>query len=218
MSKKSYFLGLGIGITVTALILGISFQSRKTVMSDDEIIARAKELDMIENTVIAELEQNDANETQTEKTEPVLMDGDVSNTEEVDSEEADSEEADSEETDSEEATPTVTTPVVTPAETTPVITPVEATPVVTPAESTPVVTPAALEGDAALMVTIVISAGESSVSVSKKLAQAGLVEDATAYDAYLCSNGYDKRITVGSHPIPNGASLEEIAKIITSKQ
>ena len=208
MSKKSYFLGLGIGITVTALILGISFQSRKTVMSDDEIIARAKELDMIENTVIAELEQNDANETQTEKTEPVLMDGDVSNTEEVDSEE----------TDSEETTPTVTTPVVTPAETTPVVTPAEATPVITPTEATPVVTPAVLEGDAALMVTIVISAGESSVSVSKKLAQAGLVEDATAYDAYLCSYGYDKRITVGSHPIPYGASLEEIAKIITSKQ
>ncbi|NTV77585.1 MAG: hypothetical protein HGA25_00195, partial [Clostridiales bacterium] len=136
MSKKSYFLGLGIGITVTALILGISFQSRKTVMSDDEIIARAKELGMIENTVIAELEQNDAKETQTENTEPVLMDEDVSNTEEA---------------DSEETTPTVTTPVVTPAETTPVVTPVEAT---------PVVTPSVLEGDAALMVTIVINADD----------------------------------------------------------
>ncbi|MDE6128237.1 MAG: hypothetical protein K2G16_03490, partial [Lachnospiraceae bacterium] len=64
-------------------------------------------------------------------------------------------------------------------------------------------------------VTIVISSGQSSGAVSRTLADAGLVEDAKEYDKYLCANGYDKKIRVGSYEIPKGASEEEIALIIT---
>lgn len=66
-------------------------------------------------------------------------------------------------------------------------------------------------------VTIVIASGMGSTSVSRSLADAGLVPDAAAYDAYLCGNGYDKKLAAGSHEVPVGASLEEIARIITTR-
>ena len=64
-------------------------------------------------------------------------------------------------------------------------------------------------------VEITVQGGDGSQTVARKLAQAGLIDDAQAYDKYLCSNGYDKRICTGTHTIPIGAGEEEIAKIIT---
>ena len=43
------------------------------------------------------------------------------------------------------------------------------------------------------IITIAINSGDGSRVVANKLQQAGLIEDAAAYDAFLCQNGYDKR-------------------------
>ncbi len=67
------------------------------------------------------------------------------------------------------------------------------------------------------MVRITVQGGDGSQTVAQKLADAGLVADAQAYDKYLCRNGYDKRICTGTHTIPAGAGEEEIAKIITTR-
>lgn len=64
-------------------------------------------------------------------------------------------------------------------------------------------------------VTITVVKGDSSVSVSRDLEEAGLVESAKDFDRYLCNNGYDKRISVGTYEIPIGTLEEKIAKIIT---
>ncbi len=64
-------------------------------------------------------------------------------------------------------------------------------------------------------VTIVVMSGDSSVSVANKVAEAGLVESAAEFDAFLCRNGYDKRISVGSYEIPDTATEKEIADKIT---
>ena len=66
--------------------------------------------------------------------------------------------------------------------------------------------------------TLVISRGESSVTVSKNLQQLGLVEDYKVFDRYLCDNGYDKSISVGTYEIPVDATDEEIARIISKKR
>lgn len=66
--------------------------------------------------------------------------------------------------------------------------------------------------------TITIGKGADSYSVSKDLEAAGLIENAREYDAYLCENGYSKRISIGTYEIPIGTSQEEIAKIITGKR
>ncbi|MCR4785913.1 MAG: hypothetical protein K5847_04575 [Lachnospiraceae bacterium] len=67
-------------------------------------------------------------------------------------------------------------------------------------------------------VTITVSSGDSSVSVANKMVQAGLVTDARQFDSYLVLNGFDRRLVVGSHPIPKGATPEEMGTILTSKQ
>ncbi len=66
-------------------------------------------------------------------------------------------------------------------------------------------------------VTLVIVRGDTSVSVSRALAEAGLVEDSQTYDRFLCSGGYDKSINPGTYEIPMGATDEEIAQMITKK-
>ncbi len=67
-------------------------------------------------------------------------------------------------------------------------------------------------------ITLVIVRGDTSVSVSKALEEAGLVEDYQTYDQFLCSGGYDKSINAGTYEIPVNATDEEIARIITKKR
>lgn len=64
-------------------------------------------------------------------------------------------------------------------------------------------------------VSIVIEPGSDSYAISKTLAEAGLVEDAGEFDRFLCNNLYSRKIVDGTYDIPAGASEEEIAKIIT---
>lgn len=174
MKRKYYLRGLGTGILVTALILIIA-SGQKETMTDEEVKARAKELGMVESTLLSEL----ANQTPTETAEP--------------------------DTTPETAEETASEPKAT-AEPTPEST-AEPTPEST-AEPTAEPTPDPI--------MIVIRSGESSVSVSKALEEAGLVASAQAYDRYLCENGYDKKIRSGEHRIPVGADEAEIAAIITS--
>lgn len=47
MKLKYYLRGLGIGIMITTVILMIGFARNKNTLSDDEIIARAKQLGMV---------------------------------------------------------------------------------------------------------------------------------------------------------------------------
>lgn len=47
MRLKYYLRGLGLGILVTCVILMISFHTRKSTMSDEEIIERAKKIGMV---------------------------------------------------------------------------------------------------------------------------------------------------------------------------
>lgn len=65
------------------------------------------------------------------------------------------------------------------------------------------------------MVTVVIVPGTHSYEVSEALAEIGLVEDAGAFDEFLCNNLYSRKIVDGTYEIHMGASEEEIAKIIT---
>ena len=65
-------------------------------------------------------------------------------------------------------------------------------------------------------VTIVVYSGEGSDTVAKKLYEAGVVPNAYEFDAFLMSNGYDRRITTGNHVISKNATNEEIGKNLVS--
>ena len=197
MKLKYYLRGLGIGILVTTVILSLAGVGRKN-MTDEEVVKRAKELGMVESTLLSDL----SDQTKTDEVRPTEPETSLQP-----------------KTSEPEAGPEPEEPASTPE--------TSAAPEETPVapEETPVAleeTPVSPENgnpdtSAGETVTLVIGRGESSTTVSKNLKKAGIVEDAAAFDRFLCNNGYDKKIITGTYEIPYGASEEEIAKIITRK-
>lgn len=231
MKLKYYLRGLGIGILVTTVILSLAGIGRKN-MTDEEVIKRAKELGMVESTLLSDL-ADQARADEVKPTEPEASEPETSpQPEETLPEETIPETTPGEENDAERETASAQengTEQETPAgqendteqETTSGqdnnSEPEKATePAATP--ETPV-SPEDGSSDtpAGETFTLVIGRGESSTTVSKNLQKAGIVEDAAAFDKFLCNNGYDKKIITGTYEIPYGASEEEIAKIITRK-
>ena len=195
MKLRTYLRGLGLGLIVAALVTGVGSQQ---TMSDEQIKSRAKELGMMEghtylNQVDAAIETEETAETEeTTETEETVETVIVETLESESWVELESETA-AEETKAQETAPEA-----------------ESEPVEESREQ-PVEDTMAPE-----TVTFQIHRGDSSVSVAKRLAEAGLVGDAKAFDRYLCQNGYDKKIRTGTYEIQSDSSNEEIAKIITA--
>lgn len=59
--------------------------------------------------------------------------------------------------------------------------------------------------------------GLLSSSVAREMKDAGIIRSDKALDEYMEKNGYASSIREGTYWIPEGASYEEIAKIITRK-
>lgn len=64
-------------------------------------------------------------------------------------------------------------------------------------------------------VEIVIESGDVSRMVSAKVFEAGLVDDAAEFNAFLGANDYDNMLQPGTYKIKKGASFQEIARILT---
>lgn len=204
MKLKYYLRGLGIGILITTVILSLAGIGRKN-MTDEEVVKRAKELGMVESTLLSDLpDQTKAEEVRPTEPETSLQ---PETSEQENS--AEPEAGPGPETSEPEVSPEVSPEPEESAST--LETPVapEETPV-SPEDGNP-------DTPAGETVTLVIGRGENSTTVSKNLQKAGIVEDAAAFDRFLCNNGYDKKIITGTYEIPYGASEEEIAKIITRK-
>ena len=70
MRLKYYLRGLGIGIVVTAMIMGVSANGKTESLTDAQIIARAKELGMVDG-VLSELPEADTDGTEASDTEEI---------------------------------------------------------------------------------------------------------------------------------------------------
>ena len=77
MKLKYYLRGLGIGVFVSVIVMTVAFGNRKP-MTDEEIKARAKELGMIENSVLADMNKDD-----TQAAEDIKEPEDTQDTEDV---------------------------------------------------------------------------------------------------------------------------------------
>ena len=219
MKIRYYLRGLGLGILVTTIFFLVG-DSSGTTMSDEQIKARAKELGMIESTVLAEISTEEVSESAEEtvvmeestieavsetKAEGVEQTGEVfieETTEAVEileSEEESSVEESIEEVTTEAEEKSTTEEVSSEAE-------VESS----AGENVSI----AANSEA---VSIVVHSGEGSDDVSRHLADMGLVADAHEYDKYLMANGYDKKIRTGEHIIPAGATWEEMARILCNR-
>ncbi len=213
MKLKYYLRGLGIGMIVTALILGISFSHRQgqetQTLTDDQIRERAEQLGMVDSSelTLAALQNSVQQQAQenTEKTEA----SPVPETEEAMTTTSEPETTVAPENTMEPETTVAPENTMEPETTVAPENTME--PEATPQPETIVAS------EAAQTVTVTVKKGASSGSVSSRLQEAGLVEDAKTFDNYLCNNGYSRSINPGTYEIVPGTSEEEIAKIITGK-
>lgn len=221
MKLKYYLRGLGIGMAVTALILGISFSGRQgqeaQTLTDEQIRERASELGMVDSSELTLAALQNSAQPQTtmepEVTEEPKLTADPETTTEPEAT------AELETTTEPKATTepeTMTEPEATAEAETMTEPETTAEPKMTTkpeATKEPELTTAPEQSQT----TITIKKGSDSGSVSRMLYEAGLVENAKAFDNYLCNNGYSRSINPGIYEIAPGTSEEEIAKIITGK-
>lgn len=204
MERKYYLRGLGIGIVMTAIIMGIAL-SGSHKMTDQEIIARAKELGMVEDTHLAD---RDVSGEQIQKGQNI-EDTDIGGQEELPVAEPESQPA------AEESLPEVAEPVEAEDE------PLEAagsvktepekdTNEMTRQEDT-VSSPVKAE-------SVTIVSGDGSYAIALKLKEAGVIMSAETFDSFLCESGYDKKLRTGTFQIPADASDEQIARILTGQE
>ncbi len=212
MKLKYYLRGLGIGMIVTALILGISFSNRQDqtsqVMTDDQIRERAAELGMVDSSELTLAALQNSEKQPTEGTPE-----ETTQTQEQNNIEAEPETTVPAETQATVEPETTQEPEAT-AEPEPEKTAEPEKTVGPETTAEPEVTEAPQRTQTA---SITIQRGDDSGSASRRLYEAGLVENAKAFDNYLCNNGYSRSINPGTYEIAPGTSEEEIAKIITGK-
>lgn len=66
-------------------------------------------------------------------------------------------------------------------------------------------------------IRIEISGGQYSDIVCQKLQEAGLIDDAKAFNEFLVQKDYDNSILPGVYDIPKDSTYEEIARLLTTK-
>lgn len=232
--KLRYYLrGLGIGVLVTAFIMGTTGKGEGT-MTDAQIRERASELGMVDGGSLVLSDLRDTTEDAEPETSENITENNTEESEQglpaLPQEPTDVEETESEETDvqtaegegaqtSQEAE---TTDLEIPGQTEPVAEPETGQPEETPSDGASEEKSAEVTGSESRVEDGIayfeIVYGENSNRVSRVLAELGLVADAAAFDNYLCSNGYSKRIHTGNYAIAIGTDEEEIAKIITGNR
>lgn len=245
MEKKYYFRGLGLGIVVTAIIMGIALShgTKTRAMTDEEVIARAKELGMIEDSRLLEPTEEESEKEDAvvspEPETPVKKDIAVKSEAEAQKKDTAADGA-SGQTDAAEETgqkPVADTPE--PAKTTVSATATETKPTAgtnemrrqdddgnaaVGEESDAASMPADMAQNIGTTPTsggtksVTIANGDSSYTIAKKLEMAGVVSSASAYDTYLCEHGYDKKLRAGTFQIPADATDDQIARIVTGQQ
>lgn len=231
MKLKYYLRGLGIGILVTAVIMGVSSGKHKESLTDQEIKERAAALGMVEpGGSLADLstdESDDADESDDTPEPGGAIDSDeMEDTEEAVATATPSASPQASTSASPAATATSASPSTkSTASTSPSATPSDRTsPSATPSASpdsaavsaSPSKSPASPRTDVtdSNSFSLVIQSGDSSYSVAQKLENAGIVASASDFDSYLCSKGYDRRLRTGTYVIPMDAGPAEIAEIL----
>ena len=228
MKLKAYLRGLGIGILVTAVIMGIAL-GKKGSMTDAEVKERAYELGMTEDKsgVLAD----DLSHSDTEADKPDVADTDSSagivKTPVSDNDVSENDVVKADETDETDDEPMVKQPETAEpkaADTEPAETKAEEP----KAEETKVEEPKAEETkveekkeetksedtktDNGSDKKITVKSGEGSYTVALKMKEAGIIINAEDFDSYLCKKGYDRKIGPGTYNMNSKMSYDELAK------
>lgn len=227
MKLRYYLRGLGIGIVITALLMGLTKGGAKETLSDDEIIARAEALGMVQSSVLSSdlnhEEQGEDGVTVSYNTaldEPDIaalpdsagtdQTGDAAGV--VDTEATDKTADAADNVDSEKVADAA-------GDSEKVADATGDTEGSTKALDTDVAdnSTKATDTTGATTITVTINSGDGSDTVARRLAELGVITDAGDFDRYLCQNGYDKKLATGNHEINAGAGYQEIAEILIKR-
>ena len=210
MRMRYYLRGLGIGIVVTALLMGFTKGGQKETLTDAEIVERAKSLGMVESSVLSadlgdkeDISVNDISEADQQEVMPETETETADNTEQTETETTDNTEQskpevadDTEQTEPQTANNTEQSK---------------------PDKETEADNPEEEETVTEKRYVVTIYSGDGSRTVANRLEEMGVIEDAAEFDRYLCQNGYDKRLTTGNHEINAGADEKEIAEALVKR-
>lgn len=236
MKRKYYMRGLGIGVIVSAILFSFAFPKSAPNMTDEEVIARAKELGYTKKTEgvtaddIDKIKDNvtpqPGSETEgeadhaTEGTPGITPDATPGPTPSpVPTPEPPDRPDQPKEPDRPSSTPEPTkAPTNTPKPTkAPTSTP-EPTkaPTNTPKPTkAPTNTPVPTKTPSGTVYTIKVERGMTASRVSRLLEEVGAVSSATEFVTYLRNNSLTDDINIGTFQIPAGADFKEIADILT---
>ncbi|RRF96305.1 MAG: hypothetical protein DUD27_05050 [Lachnospiraceae bacterium] len=208
MKRKYYMRGLGIGIIATSLIIMLGLFFSGVPMTDDQVRARARALGMVdsEQQASGNASSRTIKELQEQKKKTKTTTDSKTKTKTTTT------------TDSRAKTKTTTTTDSKGNKTT--VTTKKADPLETKNDGkNSSNNPSSRENTAGQQkpVKVTISGGDDSLSVGKKLQEAGLVSSAKSFNEYLEHNGYDHVIHSGTFTIKEGSSYHEIAEAITKK-
>ena len=232
MRMRYYLRGLGIGIVVTALLMGFTKGGQKETLTDAEIVERAKSLGMVESSVLSadlgdkeDISVNDISEADQQEVMPETEPETADNTEQTEPETTDntemtkSETADNtEQTEPETADNTEQTKpeaANNTEQTEPEV--ADNTEQSKPEKNPEADNPEKVETVTENRYVVTIYSGDGSRTVANRLEEMGVIEDAAEFDRYLCQNGYDKRLTTGNHEINAGADEKEIAEALVKR-
>lgn len=230
MKLKYYLRGIGIGVILTALIMGFALGGRKATISDAEVIERAKKLGMVQGGVLTDYsgedKTNDNKEDSSSSASEVPEEGkEISKendseislsgspiSEVVTPEEAAASKASSEDKakqtdettakDKQSEIETTTSDAVAKDDS-------DNNEADTSKETSK---QAQTSGETK---TVTIPGGTSSDGVARILYNEGLIDDPVSFNKYLVDNRKDRIIRSGTKTFPVGASYEQIASIIT---
>lgn len=218
MKLKYYLRGLGAGMIVTAILMGVAASKHTKMMSDAEIMARAEELGMVKSTVLSadlETEEPEMDDTLaptvSDNTADAVAEADVSSddTDEVKDDVDKSDDSQKSDQDAQEALDTLEQAEADAKAKEEALNQKEEELLHNDASDTSV--------NAGSAQVVTINSGDGSFTVANKLQQLGVINDAKAFDTYLCTNGYDKRLTTGKHDIPANATNQQIAEALVKK-
>lgn len=210
MKLRYYLRGLGIGIAVTALLMGIALSKKGETLTDEQIKERALKLGMIDGSETLASLENEGEEDESALGYPM---GGVSENQFVEPEDTEGEHqyepTESEDVSDEEPNEEPNEEPLTEEELASENVTIEKDDK-TAAENQ--------SRPREEIVVITVYSGEGSGVIANKLKNAGLIQDAGDFDRFLCQNGYDKRLSTGDHDIVVGSSYREMAEALVKRK
>lgn len=230
MKLKYYLRGIGIGVILTALIMGFALGGRKATISDAEVIERAKKLGMVQGGVLTDYsgedKTNDNKEDSSSSASEVPEEGkEISkeNDSEISlsgspiSEVVTPEESAASKASSEDKAKQTDETIAKDKQSEKDNTSSDA---VAKDDSDNNEADTSKEASKQAQTsgetkTVTIPGGTSSDGVARILYNEGLIDDPVSFNKYLVDNRKDRIIRSGTKTFPVGASYEQIASIIT---